>query len=514
VADSKQKDQPNAKGAEALRMKPLIRLVRDVYGGTRVMRDAGVKHLPKHPAEDDPTYQIRLKMALLFNALKRTVGGLNGMIFRKDVELTEIDPNILEHTEDIDRRGRNLTEFAKQIAEDGLIDGVVFFHVDFPAVPDGAGETLADERALKLRPHWIPVRAKDFVSARFNVDGDLTLRQFVYREWVTETSGAFLEEIVEQFRVLRPGKFFVFRYELVDGKRTDKLKLFDTGVTNMPGSDPQEIPIVVVHAKRIGPFEGEPPLLDLAYENIAHYQVRADHLNAIHVANVPIPIFIGRERDDEEGDELKVGHGFGIDLPVDGDAHYMEWTGKSIENSRTELKDIELRMAVLGLAMLQRETRAAETAEAKAMDKAAEDSALASFAGNIESGLNRGLELHARWLAADKPGTATINRDYMITALDAATIDKLIQMVGGSMLSLDTLWATLVRGEILPDTFDPELERELIEAGIELVAPKPPPDDGDGDGSGGEEGDGEGDGEGSGEGEGDGDGDGDSGDGE
>lgn len=485
--DLKSKDIPSQRNAASERMLPLIELVRDVHGGTQTMRAAGTKYLPQHRAETAEDYESRLTGATLFNAYARTVAGLTGLIFRKDLVRQNVNEIIDEHLEDVDKTGRGVDTFAKDAAENALVDGISLILIDFPMVPDGEIQTLADERRANLRPTWVHILAQDFISARFEiVDGKPRLSQFVYREWITEPVGDFLEKRVEQFRVLRVDKedgggvYELWRYKS-DSDRSKKLEKWEEGRWAMP-QNRTEIPVVPFYSGRVAHYEAVPPLWDLAAENIAHWRLRADHLHALHVANVPIPIFIGRDRDDEETDELTYGVSYGIDLPEGGDAKYLEWSGNSIAMSREELKDIEQRMAVLGLSMLMRETRAAETAEAKAMDKAAEDSALAAFASSLESALNEALRLHYAWLGVDVgDAMITVNRDYMITPLDAQTIQQLSSLVGAGALSIETLWELLVKGEILPDTFDPEIEIERIQNTVNLLGPStganPPPDD-------------------------------------
>lgn len=484
MADLKSKDTANARNEASRRMLPLIKLVRDVYGGTQSMRESGQEYLPKHPAETEDDYRSRLTGATLFNAFARTVGGLSGLIFRKDLVINAPD-EIIEHLEDVDKTGRSIDTFGKDTAEDASIDGLSLILVDFPMVGENEIQTLADERKANLRPTWVAIAAQDFISARFSVElGKPKLSQFVYREWVTEPLGVFIEERVEQFRVLRIGNgedgggevgvFELWRWDTSD--KSKKLVLYKQGTWDMPGGA-NEIPVAVLYSGRLAHFEGRPPLWDLANENIAHWRLRADHLHALHVANVPIPIFIGRDRDDEEDDEITFGISYGIDLPEGGDAKYLEWSGASIASSREELKDIEQRMAVLGLSMLMRETRAAETAESKSMDKAAEDSALAAFASSLETALNEALRFHLLWLNQEiGDAKITVNRDYMITALDAPTIQQLANLVGAGALSIETLWEMLVEGEILPETFDPEQEVERIQNTVNLLQPVAPPE--------------------------------------
>ena len=63
-----------------------------------------------------------------------------------------------------------------------LLDGLAFIIVDHPKA-NADVRTLADERRLRVRPHWAGIGASQFVSARFSdSSGSPVLSQFVYQE--------------------------------------------------------------------------------------------------------------------------------------------------------------------------------------------------------------------------------------------------------------------------------------------------------------------------------------------
>lgn len=153
----------------------------------------------------------------------------------------------------------------------------------------------------------------------------------------------------------------------------------------------------------------------------------------------------------------------GLALPgSEMDAKYVETTGSGLEQSRQELQDIEQRMAALGLSMLQRQSRAAETAEAKRIDRAVEESELGAFARSLEDAIEDALRFHAMWLDLEGGGSAQVNRDFDTQPIDPGAVSVLLKAVGDGALSIETMWEILVRGEILPDTFDPEIEQERL----------------------------------------------------
>ena len=104
-----------------------------------------------------------------------------------------------------------------------------------------------------------------------------------------------------------------------------------------------------------------------------------------------------------------------------GSYEILELSGSALEQLRKGLDEKLYRIASTALSFMLPETRAAETAEAKRLDAAAENSTLATAAQAIEDAINGALEDHAWYLGIQKPDApvVTISRDYESTALSA-----------------------------------------------------------------------------------------------
>ena len=446
---SQDKSKPDYECDAYTRMAEPILFVRTVYGGTRTVRGVGKALLPKHPSEEQEDYQRRLERAVFYNATKRTVTGLVGMIFRKEPQWDELPPpRTAEESLNIDMCGHDISVYTRMLAADAMIDGHTWVVVDMPRA-DRAPASAADEREMGLRPYWVQVKAQDAINVQWGLqDGKPRIRMFAYKYTKTEESGEFGEDVLEVIRVLRPGSAQDF-YRTEDGWQAD-----EPVVVSLP-----YVPVAFVPANETAPYESEPPLLDLAYENIDHYQIRSDHRHAAMFASTPMPVFSGMAREDVEW-----GANRALFLPdPEASATMLESSGASLASTRQDLKDSEGRMASYGLQMLVGEKRAAETEQAKLIGKAESDSTLAAMARGIQDGINVALAIHADWTKTN-PAALALNMDFHEAPLDASTVSSLSNMVARGHLSLETMWTALVSGEVLPDTFDPELERERIEA--------------------------------------------------
>src|SRR5207253_10847065 len=114
-----------------------------------------------------------------------------------------------------------------------------------------------------------------------------------------------------------------------------------------------------VYGQQTGFLTRQHVLLDLALINIKYYQKRSDYDASLHKAGFPIPVFIGRNT---QQTQLAAGPGYGIDIPMNGDAKYLEPAGNSLEAARKDLEDVRGEMATLGLSVLSARPEAAATA--------------------------------------------------------------------------------------------------------------------------------------------------------
>jgi hypothetical protein len=468
---------PESRDLAQQRQQKALNVVRDVDGGTLRMREKSTTYLPKMEREEEKDYYDRLQRAVLYNALKRTVGGLTGMVMRHDPALKEDVPSaIVEHSENIDQAGRHLAVFARDHYRDATLDGHACIFVDMAAVEPGTARNLREEKAQLGRPYWIHIQKEQILRVRtMTVAGQVILTRFAYSECTTEDEGEYGQREVLRVREYRlvtarptsaPKRKTEVEY-VVHTKRKDGAGGKDEWSSTPPAiMSISRIPVATTYTGRTGYMVSEPPLLDLALENINHYQVRNDRQNVLRIASCPLPWFSGVDRE-----EVVWGPNSALFLPRDATAGMLEPMGNALEESREELKEIERRMAVLGLSMMMSDTRSAETATSKRIDKSESDSQLSATARNLQDALELALQLHAEWLGLDSGGSVEVNRDFETLLLDPALLRELRELRGSGDLTVERLWEIMQRGNLLPDDFDAEKEKELLD-GAGMPAPK------------------------------------------
>lgn len=434
--------------AEATAIQTLAKPARTLWGGTNAMRGAGKTYLPKESAESEEAYDSRLKRTVLFNAFAKTVKDMAGRVFAKELVLADdVPPQIVQWCENVDLTGRHISVFARDVFQDALQAGVSYILVDSP--PAVEGQTLADAQAQGTRPYLVHIKAEQVLGWRSELSGGAErLTQFRFSESITEPDGEYGTRTVEQIRVFLPSAYEVWR-------KNDKGEwvLYDNGVRGI-----DDIPIYAVALDRTGFMSGKPPLQDLIDLNITHWQSSSDQRNILHVARVPILFGAGFP------DEAQIVIGTSAMTRASDAAatlQYVEHSGAAIGSGREDLKDLEFQMQTMGLQLLT--PQPGQTATGEVRDDIKETSQLAAMANAMKDALENALVAMAQLggLGSDG-GSIEVNTDYGITARGMQDLQTLLSAVQAGLISRKTFWGELLRRGVLADSFDPEMELELI----------------------------------------------------
>jgi hypothetical protein len=445
------------------------KLIRDLMGGTRTMRAAGEAWLPQEPSEEDDTtgalYEARLNRTILFNGFRKSVSSMAGAVFRSPLTLSEDMPEkVVEFKDDIDLQGSQINTFARRVFGDALAVGLSHILVDHPRGSDES-KTKAEEKAAGARPYWIHVPAERLIGWRSeNRDGLQVLTEARIRETVMEPDGKWGEKAVAQVRVLRPGSFEVYR----EGK--NEWSKVEDGKTSL-----DYIPLVTIQTDATGFMTARPPLLDLAWLNLVHWQSSSDQRNILHVARVPILSFMGF--DDEDCKSVTIGPLTGIrSTRTDARVSFVEHSGKAIDAGRDDLKDTEERMAVMGVELLvsrtgTRDFKSMKTATQTAVEATQAESALSSMAQSLENGIDLAFEYTADFLGVEPTGETHFDASLRLPFISASDFDTLLKLREIRELSGSTLLEEFRRRGLLPDTFDIAKEAEKLAAEKKAVTP-------------------------------------------
>jgi len=427
-------------------------LPETLMGGTTAMRAAGARYLPQDDKESDGAWAARLHRSFLFNAFRKTVRGMTGKVFSKPILLKEDVPQaIAEMCEDVDREGRKLNLFAEEVFQTAMEYGLSHILVDMPesTVPN---PTLADDIREKRRPYLVHIKPRALIGFRSRkVGSQQVLTAIRIKEVTMEEDGAYGEREVIRVREITQTSWTLWVQDPKDGSwALEKEGPMTLGL----------IPLVTVYTNRTGFMLAEPPLEDLAWMNVAHWQSSSDQRNILHVARVPILFSSGLG---EDADKLIIGPNRHIKGPENSKMGYVEHTGAAIDSGRNDLLDLQDYMRLMGLELLMPLNGGGQTATAKSLDYADANSPLQSMAMSLQDKLDLALHYAALWMKLPSGGHTKVNTDFGITLRDAADVQGLIQARMGGLISSETFWAELKRRNILSEDFDPAAETILLD---------------------------------------------------
>lgn len=468
-------DNPSVPGTVVKRQEPALTIVRDVYAGTLRLQEKRDRYLPQWPKEDADAYIARVRASSLFNALKQTAKGLSGMVYLTDPEVGEDVPaQIRKDLEDIDLQGRDLASFGRESFEDAMVDGHAAIFVDMGSTAGIQLGSKADESSLGLRPYWVGIRKGDLLRPSVvRINGKMMLHRVAWFERTVEADGKFKDREVKRVRELQlnlkggaPTVEWRLYTQKKEGDDTSWFVEASGQMKTQSGKPLSEIPVVATYTGFIGEFESEPPLLDLAIENLRHFRKSSDLDNIEHVTCVPILSLSGVGEDEFES--VGVGPSMGLSFSdPNGKATWAEISGSGIGQVRESIKDIERRMAVQGLSMMMPETQQEQTATWKRIEKSESDSRLSVAARSHQVALNKALYFHAMWRGEtldESKAWITVNRDFESTEMPPEVMVAYIKAVSEADLPVRVLLEVWQQGGRIP------ADKDLDELEIQMMA--------------------------------------------
>ncbi len=483
-------------------MKPVWAMMRATAGGQRAMHAAGETYLPKLKGENAKDFAARMARAAFFNATWRTIAGLAGMLMRKDPTV-KVSALVEPMLEDVTQTGISLVTLAGQLAEEGLTVGRVGLMVDYPTAAIDGARTVAEVEALNLRPKLAMYKCESAINwATTWILNKSRLSMVVLAESASLPGKDEWTPTVEpRWRVLdlvpytpadaAPGTPPGLAYRVRVFKMEQKAEVLVEGplFPLMDGKPLDYIPFTFLGVDNTTPNVDEPPLVDLAYVNVSHYQSTADVEHGAHKTSLPQPWASGLSSGGGPGDaDNPMGKkaptfymgGGEIWLHPDpaGKFGMLEYTGQGLEAIETRLVRKEAHMAVLGARMLEDQKKAVETAEVAGMHRSGEHSTLANQGKTISSGVRQALEWFDLW--AGGPGVVefALNDEFLPAALTSTDITALVGAWQSGGLSDEELFNKFQKGGVVRETTTFEQHQTQIEnSAPKLMQGNPDPAD-------------------------------------
>lgn len=436
-------------------------IVEALMSGTPGMRSAGKRYLPQWPNENDESYKNRLDTATLYPVFQRTVSVMSGKPFAKPLTLSKDTPDqIRTWSDDVDNEGVNLHSFAEEMFTEAVAFGFGGILVDSPkrvATSGSRPPTQAEQKAQGVRPYWVRVKHSDILGYRFKrIGGVATLTQVRLLESDTEDDGPYGEKEVSRIRVLTPGAFEVWQ----TGEKQGEWERIEEGKTGL-----NFIPFVPIYGRRAAFMVGAPPLLDLAYLNVKHWQSQSDQDTILHVARVPILLF----RSLGEDVNVVVGGSAAINATSESaDGKYIEHSGEAIGAGRQSLIDLEEQCIASGAELMVRKP-GIRTATEDMNDAEGNKCDLQRMAEGMEDAIDLALYYTSAIASLPTGGRCTLFKDFGAGTLTEASGQLINDMQSRGLITRVTAIKEQQRRGILSADIDPQ--KEVDDAANEGPAP-------------------------------------------
>jgi hypothetical protein len=458
-------DSPFTRTRAVLDMMKGWEIMKAVTEGTEYLRENSEAFLPLEPREDYDAYLARVNRSVFSPFTQRLIRAATGLVLRKPITLTG-DPYWTEmFKKDVDGCKSDLDEYARRVLMCSLTYGQSHILVDYPA-PSGA-LSLAEERQQNRRPYWIEVDPNNLYGWRLDRESNYgNLIQARIAEKAVLPDGDFGEKVYDQIRVIEPGKYRIFRKKEQIEEMYDVSDNSVTGNFEMGSADKDykqvesgefslgEIPLVTIYSGKVENLVSKPPLLDIAYLNLAHFQRQADLIHSLHVASQPMLVMEGY---DDQTKDLAISVNYAMATQPGNKVYYVEPASSAFEAQSAEIKELQMQMATLGISTLSQQKFVAESADARRLDRVDTNSMLAMVSMELEQKLQKAFNLSAEYVGIEAP-EVKISRDFDIERLIGQDITALTSLFDQQVIDREEFRDILVQGEVLPSANEAKTE--------------------------------------------------------
>lgn len=393
-----------------------------LLGGTATMREAAKTYLPQEPKESDKAYEVRKNRTFLFNMFRRTIQSLSGQALIKSVVVNNV-PAALEGMEwNFDGTGRSITDVAHDLFHDLLVFGIAHAYPDLPEIGENEVRNYAEYIESGITPFVVRVSPTSLIGWRESYESGFPVLENIriYSESIEEGDDEWEDKVVKRIQVMRKD---TIEHWVLDEDSEDSEWALERTTDNPLGY----VPLYTAYAAKTGFMTAEPPLEDLAWLNLRHWQSSSDQNNILHVARVPFIFAKGFAEGELGNTEIGINRMI-VASNENADMKHVEHTGAAINSGRQDLRDIEQQMAALGADLVLNKSVARQTATAREIDRSESLSVIQIALRNLETLLENLYRTAGQYIGVDATEVSvTIGADLNLIK-DPNPTDALIKL--------------------------------------------------------------------------------------
>lgn len=418
--------------------------VRDCFQGSRKIKMAGVRYLPKLGNQTDLDYDNYKTRALFFPITGKTVSSLVGLATNKEAKL--VYPDSMKAMFADNQRPFQFKEVLTEEVQELLLQGRYGMLIDAPV-----NGNVTD-------PSVVTYIAENIVN--WQLDDKKNLEWVLLREyvWVEDPErGKFAKAMACRYRwcglETRAGQT-IYVVRIYD----DELNLVGASIVpSFYGQVLDYVPFVCVGATGVHMEIDTPPMLDIATINVSHYMNSADLEWGRHIVGLPTPVITG---DDSVKGSIKIGGTAAWIIPEPtAKAYYLEFQGQGLTTLENGLKEKINLMASISARLVDSSANGSESPDTVRMRYQSETSTLNQILNAAQSGL----QLLYSWIAVIKGESKEsvsikLNHDVLGATLTGPILKELFAAYIEGAISKATLVYNLRRSDYL----DPNVEDDAI----------------------------------------------------
>jgi Domain of unknown function (DUF4055) len=430
-------------------------LIADVRNGVDAIKAKPSEYLPKFEKESAEEHKRRVKAAPWRPEFADILSGLVAKPFTKDIKFTgeAVTPEIEEFYEDVDRRGNNLTVFARSVFESAITDGWTTVLVDYP--PSEGVQNRAQLKATGNRPYWVHIPAASIVAMYCDfIDGVEQITHVRISEKEVQRDG-FGEITVERIRVLEPGT-----YELWE--KNAKGEWFSIAQGVMTRGVNNSVPMVRIWTgERKGEICVKPPLLDIAHMQVELFRAGSRRDDIMTYTASPLLTILGM---DAPGEALAVGPRSVICVPS-GEGNigvdYLVPPAANIKEVRDDENAIAETMRRLGMQPVVNKA-GSMVATAASIETARAHSVLQAWVMLLKDGLESCFKLTAEYMGIPDNIELNVHSDFSVGLAGDMGLNTLADASKRAVISDETYRDEMRRRDILSPEITEEIEQERL----------------------------------------------------
>ena len=429
--------------------------IRDAISGERRVKEAGTKYLPPQAGKVDENYKNYKRRAVYVNMVARTVNGLVGTVFRREIKVTGITKKIRGMLDNVSIDGHSLNLFSKQLSYEVFSVGRVGVLVDRPRSGGKPYMTAyIAENILDWQEEVIEGRkVLTYVLLREIYDGGHAVKKeassvFKYRR------GAVSNRLKVQYRrlVLEGG---VYRQEIyrpnIDGEVNLDGAPSETIIPLRNGSKLDKIPFYIQGPMSPTPKVQRPPVLDITTLNFAHYRTSAQLEHGRFFTALPIyyvPLAAGQGRDAYTIDPHVVW-----EVPLNSKPGILEYFGTGLTELTKSMIEKEEAISNLGGRIMGiRSAGTTESEQVYKMKQANELSILLNVTEAMNEGLSKALGWWLEWQDINPKGVAVkMNQDFKSLNIASRELRAISLLYQEGILPVSEVYRVLQEAEFVDD---------------------------------------------------------------